>query len=62
MKSGSAIILCKCTDGLAAKYQDKLYGEQRRVACATQKGDSTTQDVRCTVCGTTHRINQSQVK
>ena len=60
--SGSTIVKCKCTEGPAAKFQDKTYGEGMRVACATQKGDLTTRDVRCTVCSTLHRVNKSQVK
>lgn len=62
MKSGSAIVSCKCSDGPAAQFQDKTYGPQRRVACATQKGNDKTQDVRCTVCGTTHTVPHHQVK
>lgn len=60
--NGTAIVKCKCKDGPAAQFQDHRYGDGMRVANATEKGDDKTVDVRCTVCGTLHRVNKSQVK
>lgn len=58
MKSGTAKVKCSCHH----EYQDQLYGPQVRVANATQKGDATKQDVRCTVCSKIHSVPHSQIK
>jgi RNase P subunit RPR2 len=58
MKHGIAKIQCKC----AHAFQDEKYGKQVRIANSTAKQDNTYVEVRCTVCGTTQRINPSQVK
>jgi len=47
-----ATVKCKCTH----EFQDKKYGEGNRIANRTQKGDGTSTDARCTVCGTLHRV------
>lgn len=49
-------VKCKCT-GPAADFQDKQYGKDMRIANVTQKGEPQSRDVRCTVCGTTHKAN-----
>lgn len=46
------IVSCKCKH----EQQDALYGQGRRVANATMKGDSQERDVRCTVCSMVQRI------
>lgn len=57
MRNGTARVICKCPH----EFQDKTYGPQRRVANATAKGDDKQTEVRCTVCKTIHRVNNSQV-
>lgn len=55
--SGTAKVPCKCNH----EYQDRAYGKGVRVANATQKGDATSVDVRCTVCSTLHRVSKSRI-
>lgn len=59
MKNGTCVVNCNCNH----EFQDRRYGNGRRVANATQKSkvDNKT-DVRCTVCKTIHTVNNSQVK
>jgi len=54
----TAKVKCKC----AHEFQDKQYGTQVRLANATQKGDDNQTEVRCSVCKTTHRVNNSQLR
>ncbi len=49
-------VSCKC-NGPAAEFQDKQYGKNVRIANVTLKGDNKVREVRCTVCGTTHKAN-----
>jgi len=56
--AATARIKCNC----AHEVQDKLYGPGARLANATQRGDGNTTEVRCTVCKTAQRVNNSQVK
>lgn len=53
----SVKIHCKCTEGAAARFQDREHGKQVRVANVTNKGDNKNRDVRCTVCGAVQRVN-----
>lgn len=58
MKQGITKVLCTCQHDV----QDKLHGNNVRVANSTQKGDKDTTEVRCTVCKKVHRVNDSKVK
>lgn len=58
MKQGTAKVNCTC----AHEAQDKLHGNNVRVANSTQKGDNSTTEVRCTVCGKIHRVSDSRIR
>lgn len=58
MKYGVVKLKCACIN----EGQDKLHGEQMRVANATAKQDKDFIEVRCTVCKKVSRVNPSQVK
>lgn len=58
MNKGTAIVNCKCNH----EFQDRRYGQGKRVANATQKGDLNNVDVRCTVCKAVHRVSKQAVK
>jgi redox-regulated HSP33 family molecular chaperone len=58
MKNGTARVSCTCSH----EQQDKLYGKGIRVANATSKQDTTSIEVRCTVCGKLHRVSLEKVK
>lgn len=58
MNQGTVIVPCKCEH----EFQDRKYGQGRRVANATQKGNLTHTEVRCTVCKTTHSVPKQAVK
>ena len=45
-------VVCKCSHA----QQDKMYGPQVRVANLMRPKDKTYSEVRCTVCGTVHRV------
>lgn len=58
MKQGVTKVKCKCIN----EGQDKLHGQNMRVANTTTKQDKDFVDVRCTVCKTIHRVNPAQVR
>lgn len=58
MRLGTAKVQCTCQH----EAQDKLHGAGVRVANSTQKGDNVSTDVRCTVCGKTHRVPDSRIR
>lgn len=59
MSKTVAIVRCNCKH----EQQDEMYGQGNRLANA-QPSDpkSTDVTVRCTVCGTVHRINKDRLK
>lgn len=60
MKNGTTKVHCACKHA----QQDAMHGAGMRVANATAKQDEKagTIEVRCTVCGTTHRVGYGAVK
>jgi len=58
MKQGTVITGCKCQH----EFQDKKYGANQRVHNTTQKGDKDSVDMRCTVCQSVKRVQDSRVK
>lgn len=58
MKNGTARVLCNCENA----FQDKQYGKGVRVANTTAKQDTSSAEVRCTVCGKLHRVPMEKVK
>jgi len=59
MNKTISVVNCKC----ANDFQDRTYGQQRRVANLTQKNAPKDQKVvRCTVCKTEHTINEASLK
>lgn len=60
MKNGTTKVHCACKH----PQQDAMHGVGMRVANATAKQDEKagTIEVRCPVCGTTHRVGYGSVK
>ena len=61
MKYGTAKIACSCKH----EQQDEMHGKGVRIANTLAKSaadKSHEVQVRCTVCGAIHRVNESQVR
>jgi len=61
MNNGTAKIQCSCKHA----QQDEMHGKGTRIANTLKKNQldkSTEIQVRCTVCGAIHRVDESQVR